>query len=137
MYFDGGYAETNVYLLQDLRAGQIIKGPALIINDTTTIVVEPLCEAYIYPDYVEIHVKSLFDNKNGLVDENSCDPIQLSIFSHRFMSIAEQMGRTLQQTSISTNIKERLDFSCAIFGPDGGLISNAPHIPGKLKINVF
>lgn len=132
VYFDGGYAETNVYLLQDLRAGQIIKGPALIINDTTTIVVEPLCEAYIYPDYVEIHVKSLFDNKNGLVDENSCDPIQLSIFSHRFMSIAEQMGRTLQQTSISTNIKERLDFSCAIFGPDGGLISNAPHIPVHL-----
>ncbi len=69
------------------------------------------------------------------------DPILLSIFSHRFMSIAEQahslilhalilqMGRTLQRTSISTNIKERLDFSCALFGPDGGLVANAPHIP--------
>ncbi|XP_048338304.1 5-oxoprolinase-like, partial [Sphaerodactylus townsendi] len=60
------------------------------------------------------------------------DPIQLSIFSHRFMSIAEQMGRILQRTAISTNIKERLDFSCALFGPEGGLVSNAPHIPVHL-----
>jgi len=60
------------------------------------------------------------------------DPVHLSIFSHRFMSIAEQMGRVLQRTSISTNIKERLDFSCALFGPDGGLVSNAPHIPVHL-----
>ena len=56
----------------------------------------------------------------------------LSIFGHRFMSIAEQMGRVLQRTSISTNIKERLDFSCALFGADGGLVSNAPHIPVHL-----
>ncbi|CAM9306402.1 unnamed protein product, partial [Bubo scandiacus] len=60
------------------------------------------------------------------------DAVQLSIFSHRFMSIAEQMGRILQRTAISTNIKERLDFSCALFGPDGGLVSNAPHIPVHL-----
>jgi len=60
------------------------------------------------------------------------DPIQLSIFSHRFMGIAEQMGRTLQRTSISVNIKERLDFSCALFSPDGGLVANAPHIPVHL-----
>ncbi|GFR27881.1 5-oxoprolinase [Trichonephila clavata] len=60
------------------------------------------------------------------------DMIQLSIFSHRFMSIAEQMGKVLQRTSVSTNIKERLDFSCALFGPEGGLVSNAPHIPVHL-----
>lgn len=60
------------------------------------------------------------------------DPIKLSIFSHRFMSIAEQMGRTLQKTSISINIKERLDFSCAIFSPDGELVANAPHVPVHL-----
>jgi len=60
------------------------------------------------------------------------DPIQLSVFANRFMSIAEQMGRTLQRTSISTNIKERLDFSCALFGPDGGLVANAPHLPVHL-----
>ena len=65
-------------------------------------------------------------------DEVQCDSIELSIFAHRFMSIAEQMGRTLQRTSISTNIKERLDYSCAIFGPDGSLVANAPHLPVHL-----
>lgn len=62
------------------------------------------------------------------------DPIKLSIFGHRFMSIAEQMGRTLQKTSISINIKERLDFSCAIFSPDGELVANAPR---KSPSNLF
>lgn len=56
------------------------------------------------------------------------DPIRLTIFGHRLMSIAEQMGHTLQKTSVSTNIKERLDFSCALFSPDGGLVANAPHV---------
>ena len=60
------------------------------------------------------------------------DPVHLSIFSHLFMSIAEQMGRMLEKTSISTNIKERLDFSCAIFGPGGDLVANAPHLPVHL-----
>jgi len=132
VYFEGGRVETKVYILSELRPGLIIKGPSLIINDTTTIVVEPCCHAFIYPDFIEIEIIENDSDKNGLVDDSNCDPIQLSIFSHRFMSIAEQMGRTLQQTSISTNIKERLDFSCAIFGPDGGLISNAPHIPVHL-----
>merc|ERR1719239_2089083 len=66
------------------------------------------------------------------IEEKVADPVLLSIFGHRFMSIAEQMGRVLQRTAISTNIKERLDFSCALFGPDGGLVSNAPHIPVHL-----
>lgn len=60
------------------------------------------------------------------------DPIKLSIFGHRFMGIAEEMGRTLQKTSLSLNIKERLDFSCAIFSPDGELVANAPHVPVHL-----
>lgn len=59
----------------------------------------------------------------------SADPIMLSLFANRFMSIAEAMGRALQQTAISTNIKERLDFSCALFAPDGDLVANAPFIP--------
>jgi 5-oxoprolinase (ATP-hydrolysing) len=57
------------------------------------------------------------------------DPILLTLFANRFMSVAEAMGRSLQQTSISTNIKERLDFSCALFAPDGDLVANAPYIP--------
>ena len=77
---------------------------------------------------VEIDLLKSSGRKLGI----ELDTIQLSIFSHRFMSIAEQMGRILQRTSISTNIKERLDFSCALFGADGGLVSNAPHIPVHL-----
>lgn len=60
------------------------------------------------------------------------DPIMLSIFAHRFMAIAEQMGRALQKTSVSTNVKERLDYSCALFDPTGGLVANAPHLPVHL-----
>lgn len=60
---------------------------------------------------------------------NGPDPILLTLFANRFMSVAEAMGRSLQQTSISTNIKERLDFSCALFAPDGDLVANAPFIP--------
>lgn len=131
VYFENGRLKTKVYQMSDLKPGNIISGPALIINNTTTIVVEPFCNSFIYPDHIEIEISNNASGKNN-IDDETCDPIQLSIFSHRFMSIAEQMGRTLKQTSISTNIKERLDFSCAIFGPDGGLISNAPHIPVHL-----
>ena len=63
---------------------------------------------------------------------SGADPILLSLFANRFMAVAESMGRSLQQTSISTNIKERLDFSCAIFAADGSLIANAPHLPVHL-----
>ena len=65
---------------------------------------------------------------NALASEGP-DPILLTLFANRFMSVAEAMGRSLQQTSISTNIKERLDFSCALFAPDGDLVANAPFIP--------
>lgn len=64
-----------------------------------------------------------------MVAKKDVDPITLSLFQNRFMSVAEAMGRSLQQTSISTNIKERLDFSCALFAPDGDLVANAPFIP--------
>ena len=70
---------------------------------------------------------------------NGPDPILLTLFANRFMSVAEAMGRSLQQTSISTNIKERLDFSCALFAPDGDLVANAPFIPihlGSMSLRV-
>eukprot|EP00889_Picochlorum_renovo_P002011 jgi/Picre1/29041/NNA_004435.t1 len=79
-----------------------------------------------------IHVEEV-DTSNAAGDQEvTCDPIQLAVFSHRFMSIAEQMGRVLQRTSISVNIKERLDFSCALFDSQGNLVSNAPHLPVHL-----
>ncbi|KNC23028.1 hypothetical protein FF38_12157 [Lucilia cuprina] len=127
--FQQGLLNVPIYMTKDLRYKHRVQGPAIIIDQLSTILVEPNCEAEVtkYGDLV-IHVQSLHNTK---VDE-TLDAIQLSIFSHRFMSIAEQMGRVLQRTSISTNIKERLDFSCALFGPDGGLVSNAPHIPVHL-----
>ena len=93
--------------------------------------VEPKCSAEITEDGdIEIGVESLGVESIG----DSINSVHLSIFSHRFMSIAEQMGSVLQRSSISTNIKERLDFSCALFGPDGGLVANAPHIPVHLGL---
>ncbi|XP_058035032.1 5-oxoprolinase isoform X2 [Ahaetulla prasina] len=128
-YFEGGYQDTPVYLLENLFHGHSIPGPSILMDKNSTILVEPGCTA---------SVTALGDICIAVGSGAFCpigpelDPVQLSIFSHRFMSIAEQMGRVLQRTAISTNIKERLDFSCALFGPDGGLVSNAPHIPVHL-----
>ncbi|VDM49570.1 unnamed protein product [Toxocara canis] len=109
--------------------GFTIPGREIIVDDIRTIVVEPRCEATITEEgNICIAIGDQAQTDIGV----DIDPIQLSIFSHRFMSIAEQMGQILQRTAISTNIKERLDFSCALFGPDGGLVANAPHIPVHL-----
>ncbi|OQR76402.1 5-oxoprolinase-like [Tropilaelaps mercedesae] len=130
-YFEEGPLETNVFLLEKLVPGSVVSGPAVLIDNIGTIIIEPKCEATITSrGDVEILVDTAQTPRPQLAA--ALDSIQLSIFSHRFMSIAEQMGRVLQRTSISTNIKERLDFSCALFGPDGGLVSNAPHIPVHL-----
>ncbi|XP_062900752.1 5-oxoprolinase [Mobula hypostoma] len=128
-YFDDGYLDTAVYLLEELSCDHTIAGPAVIIDKNSTILVEPDCVAAI-TQYGDIKITVGSGKMRAIGPE--LDTVQLSIFSHRFMSIAEQMGRILQRTSISTNIKERLDFSCALFGPDGGLVSNAPHIPVHL-----
>jgi 5-oxoprolinase (ATP-hydrolysing) len=114
-----------------------IAGPAIILNQTSTILVEPDCEAYI-DDFgnIEITIGENTANRDAKhyesIEEVPFDAIELSIFGHRFMSIAEQMGITLQKTSASTNIKERLDFSCALFDQDGNLVANAPHLPVHL-----
>uniref|UniRef100_A0A1A9WNB0 5-oxoprolinase n=1 Tax=Glossina brevipalpis TaxID=37001 RepID=A0A1A9WNB0_9MUSC len=129
IHFEQGLLQAPIYLAENLLYKHHVDGPALIIDKLSTILLEPDCEAEVteYGDLI-VHIKS---SQQSEIDEK-LDAIQLSIFSHRFMSIAEQMGRVLQRTSISTNIKERLDFSCALFGHDGGLVSNAPHIPVHL-----
>ena len=126
---DTGFTSTPIYLSEKLLAGHKLVGPSIISDSSSTILIEPGCSAIITSrGNVIIQIEKA--QKSSLTTE--LDLIQLSIFSHRFMSIAEQMGRVLQRTAISTNIKERLDFSCALFGPDGGLVSNAPHIPVHL-----
>ncbi|XP_040444105.1 5-oxoprolinase isoform X2 [Falco naumanni] len=128
-YFEEGYLETPVFLLEELACDHTIPGPAIIIDKNSTIVVEPGCTASL-TSFGDVCIAIGSGRPRPIGPQ--LDAVQLSIFSHRFMSIAEQMGRILQRTAISTNIKERLDFSCALFGPDGGLVSNAPHIPVHL-----
>lgn len=128
-YFEGGRCDTPVFNLNSLSSGNSIYGPAIIMQDVATVVVEPGCEAVITSGgNIEVIVHESADKRAS----TAVDPIYLSIFSHRFMGIAEQMGRTLQRTSISVNIKERLDFSCALFDSKGGLVANAPHLPVHL-----
>ena len=125
----GSWQQTPIYRLENLGAGQHLQGPAIVMQNTSTILVEPGCTAEIteYGDVV-LNVETKTFREIG----TQADPVQVSIFGNLFMSIAEQMGRTLQRTAISTNIKERHDFSCAIFDESGGLVANAPHQPVHL-----
>ncbi len=125
----GAWQETPIYRLENLGAGQQLRGPVIVMQNTSTILVEPGCSGEIteYGDVV-LSVETRTFREIG----TQADPVQVSIFGNLFMSIAEQMGRTLQRTAISTNIKERHDFSCAIFDETGGLVANAPHQPVHL-----
>ncbi|ERN07734.1 5-oxoprolinase [Amborella trichopoda] len=131
VYFGGGWKETPLFKLENLGYGHVIDGPAVIMNGNSTVIVEPGCKANI-TKYGNIRIEISSVPNTISLSEKVADVVQLSIFNHRFMGIAEQMGRTLQRTSISTNIKERLDFSCALFCPNGGLVANAPHVPVHL-----
>ncbi len=131
--FNGEVRETGVFYGENLRPGDRLDGPAIVCESTSTVVIDPGFAAEI-TERGELLLSDLAAATGApVVQVNATpDPVQLEIFNSLFASIAEQMGITLQQTSISTNVKERLDFSCAIFDPDGGLVVNAPHIPVHL-----
>ncbi|OCF34545.1 5-oxoprolinase (ATP-hydrolysing) [Kwoniella heveanensis BCC8398] len=131
VYFEeiGQFTDIPLYKLQHLTPGAKIAGPAIILDNTQTIVLHPQNVARILKSHVFIDV-GLGPRKE--IDLKSVDPIQLSIFSHRFMGIAEQMCRALQKTAVSVSIKERLDFSCALFDANGELVANAPNVPAHL-----
>ncbi len=129
VWFEGGQQNTLLYHLEKLGAGHQIPGPAILIQETATIVVEPNCIARISSSGdVEIQL----DHQQQKTISTAVDPVRLSVFANLFMSIAEQMGRMLQKTAVSTNIRERLDFSCALFDTAGHLVANAPHVPVHL-----
>ncbi|CAK7262897.1 hypothetical protein SEPCBS57363_000281 [Sporothrix epigloea] len=143
VYFEGGRIATPIFKLEDLSMGDRVAGPAMLADGTQTIVVSPGTEATKLATHVIIDIKRDRRDKGGATAastgtsgdktaDREVDPILLSVFGHRFMAIAEQMGRALQKTSVSTNVKERLDFSCAIFDADGALVANAPHLPVHL-----
>ena len=133
-WFDGQFRETPIFFREHLHPGDEIIGPALISEPSSTIVVDLGWTARLL-ERGEVVLESSGEKDSGLSahgDRQSADPVLLEIFNNLFASIAEQMGVTLQMTSCSTNVKERLDFSCAIFDPQGNLVVNAPHIPVHL-----
>ena len=122
VYYESGRLDTPIYKLEDISVGEQVKGPAILADGTQTIVVTPNSTAIMIETHVVIDIGE--GEKPTDVDTTEVDPILLSVFGHRFMAIAEQMGRALQKTSVSTNVKERLDYSCALFDSDGGLVAN-------------
>jgi 5-oxoprolinase (ATP-hydrolysing) len=124
------WRSAAVYRASDLHAGARIEGPALIVDHHATTVVEPDWQVSVARDSLEI--RRLTPPAAQPERLTRVDPVTLELFNNRFMSIAEQMGLRLQNTAFSVNIKERLDFSCALFDADGMLIANAPHMPVHL-----
>jgi 5-oxoprolinase (ATP-hydrolysing) len=136
MYTMDDWHATPVYQREQLQPDDSISGPALIVEATGTNVIEPGWTAtvsdrnHLILQRTHHQPKTLATSHQSLA--TSPDPVMLEIFNNLFRAIAEQMGITLQNTSSSVNIKERLDFSCAIFDGDGQLVANAPHIPVHL-----
>ena len=130
-YMAGGFHDTPVIDREAMRPGDRIDGPAIITEATGTVVVEPGWRAELTArrDLVLTRVVPL---PKRVAIGTEVDPVMLEIFNNLFMSIAEQMGSVLEKTAYSVNIKERLDFSCAIFDTGGDLIANAPHMPVHL-----
>lgn len=135
LYAGGVWQSVPLHRRSELRPGATVNGPALITETNATTVVESGWRATVTElgdlrlDRIAVQAEG---SEFGLEADTASDPVLLEIFNNLFMSVAEQMGVRLEQTAQSVNIKERLDFSCALFDPDGHLIANAPHIPVHL-----
>ncbi len=129
-YSRGNWHEAPIMLREALRAGTTVSGPALVIEPHQTVVVEPGWTLAVSDlnDLVLARTEPRQREKLG----QEADPILLEVFNNLFIAIAEQMGEALRNTAQSVNIKERLDFSCAVFDRDGHLVANAPHLPVHL-----
>ena len=139
MFAAGEWATVPLYRRDALAPGQALDGPAIIAEDLATTVVEPGWRASVTGgrDLLLARVPVVSPASARPAGSSAGpgagpDPVLLEVFSNRFMAVAEQMGERLRSTAHSVNIKERLDFSCAIFDAEGGLIANAPHIPVHL-----
>ena len=131
LHVDGRWHEVPVFDRAQLAPGHAVTGPALVIEPNSTIVVEPGWRAEINDYGHLLLVRSVPAGRREVVG-TSADPVMLEVFNNLFMAIAEQMGESLRKTASSVNIKERLDFSCALFDADGNLVANAPHMPVHL-----
>lgn len=126
-----GGAKTPLYDRETMTSGQTVDGPAIIKEPTGTNVIERGWQAKV-DEWGHLILTRTVPMERAEALGSSADPVMLEVFNNLFMSIAEQMGATLANTAYSVNIKERLDFSCALFAPDGGLVANAPHVPVHL-----
>jgi len=131
VHTEGGAQDTPLFNRDDLQVGQKVDGPSVIIEATSTTVIEPGWQAEL-SSRGHLVLTRVKERPKTVAIGTEADPVMLEVFNNLFMSIAEQMGATLANTSYSVNIKERLDFSCAIFDPVGNLVANAPHMPVHL-----
>ncbi len=131
MYSNGHWHDTPVFKREALQAGDVIGGPAVIAEANQTTVVEAGWSVTLNSQDHLILTRTV-PLRNAMAVSTDADPVMLEVFNNLFMSIADQMGLSLQNTAYSVNIKERLDFSCAIFDAQGNLIANAPHMPVHL-----
>ena len=131
LFADGRMEKAAVQIRAALRPGDRVAGPAVLVEDTATTVVEPGWEARL-TESGNLVLERILPLRREAATGTEADPVLLEVFNNLFMSAAEQMGATLAATASSVNIKERLDFSCAVFDPDGELVANAPHIPVHL-----
>jgi 5-oxoprolinase (ATP-hydrolysing) len=131
-FFSGGkWHKALVYTRETLTPGNKVKGPAIVIEPHQTVVVEHGWQAELTAKN-HLVLRRVQKLKRARAVGTHADPVMLEVFNNLFMSIAEQMGVALQNTAYSVNIKERLDFSCAVFDPTGTLVANAPHMPVHL-----
>ena len=131
MFTEGQWLDAALVVREDLRPGDVIAGPAIIAEKNATTVVEPGWEAELTAfDHLALVRRT--ERAIQFAVGTTVDPVLLEVFNNLFMNIAEQMGLQLQNTAYSVNIKERLDFSCALFDAAGNLIANAPHMPVHL-----
>ncbi|MFB6436474.1 hydantoinase B/oxoprolinase family protein [Streptomyces sp. NPDC056411] len=131
MYANGRRHDTGLYRRGDLRPGDTLSGPAIIAEDDATTVVDPEWRAAV-GERGHLVLTRTRPRTGRTAVGTEADPVMLEVFNSLFMAIAEQMGVRLEHTAHSVNIKERLDFSCALFDAEGNLIANAPHIPVHL-----
>ncbi len=132
MVVEGKPCRVPLHEFHEFALGTSVDGPALIVAETSTVVVESGWRAEAAADGAIILRDAASSRRPHEDSTVEVDPIRLEVFNNQFAAIAEQMGATLQRTAVSTNVKERLDFSCAIFTPSGELVVNAPHIPVHL-----
>jgi len=127
-FANGAWYDARYVRREELAPGRVLTGPAVLLEEHTSIVIEPGWQAEVTA-HNHVALKRIEARTDTHAVGTQADPVMLEVFNNLYMSIAEQMGAVLENTAASVTIKERLDFSCAVFDEVGDLIANAPHMP--------